>query len=411
MIKSIFARPVFINPQAYLVIPQLANLSMLEPIDFTSTNIYSFESLGKVESKIISAKDEYILHIDLYESYDSCVLGEFYIGPATIGSIDDFTITTSDYITTIKIGGNVEESQYITFADPEVERICVENWSSDGIGCTLEDVQKVTSLNNKFQGNTIIKSFDELGEFKSLIELWYNEFNGCTSLQSISIPCNIQNSPNSTYGAFKGYISLTEVNFTNDDISIGYFAFNGCTSLNNISLPNNIKRLETFVFNGCSSLSEIKNWEEISKNITNIGDSAFRGTKFFYDLELPNLESIGNFAFRETNIKKVTNLGRITTIPRGDKGLFGTSVVLLILPETLTTIREWGLVMPSVFKVLICKAAAPPELNSSGNNIQSAKIYVPDDSVEAYKQATNWSNYSDRIHPISEYVPGEEDAE
>lgn len=105
MIKSIFARPVFINPQAYLVIPQLANLSMLEPIDFTSTNIYSFESLGKVESKIISAKDEYILHIDLYESYGSCVLGEFYIGPATIGSIDDFTITTNGYITTIEVGG------------------------------------------------------------------------------------------------------------------------------------------------------------------------------------------------------------------------------------------------------------------------------------------------------------------
>lgn len=105
MIKSIFARPVFINPQAYLVIPQLANLSMLEPIDFTSTNTYSFESLGKVESKIISTKDEYILHIDLYESYGSCVLGEFYIGPATIGSIDDFTITTNGYITTIEVGG------------------------------------------------------------------------------------------------------------------------------------------------------------------------------------------------------------------------------------------------------------------------------------------------------------------
>ena len=105
MIKSIFARPVFINPQAYLVIPQLANLSMLEPIDFTSTNTYSFESLGNVESKIISAKDEYILHIDLYESYGSCVLGEFYIGPATIGSIDDFTITTNGYITTIEVGG------------------------------------------------------------------------------------------------------------------------------------------------------------------------------------------------------------------------------------------------------------------------------------------------------------------
>lgn len=33
-------------------------------------------------------------------------------------------------------------SYYIKFADPEVERICVENWSSDGIGLTKEDAKK-----------------------------------------------------------------------------------------------------------------------------------------------------------------------------------------------------------------------------------------------------------------------------
>jgi hypothetical protein len=31
-------------------------------------------------------------------------------------------------------------------------------------------------------------------------------------------------------------------------------------------------------------------------------------------------------------------------------------------------------------------------------------IYVPDESVEAYKGATNWSAYADQIKPISEYV-------
>lgn len=410
MIKSIFARPVFINPQAYLVIPQLANLSMLEPIDFTSTNTYSFESLGKVESKIISAKDEYILHIDLYESYGSCVLGEFYIGPATIGSIDDFTITTNGYITTIEVGGNVEEPQYITFADPEVERICVENWSSDGIGCTLEDVQKVTSLNNKFSGNTLIERFDELKEFTSLESLSPYDFKDCINLELISIPCDIQDAPNVSHGAFKGCISLTEVNFTNDDISIGNFAFNECTSLNNISFPNNIKIIGNYTFNGCSSLSEIKNWGNISKNITQIKSYAFNSTMFSYNLELPKLEYLGNFAFARTKLKKITNLGKITIIPRCDIGLFGTSIILLTLPETLTTISAWGLVMPETFKVLICKAVTPPEINAI-NNLRNAKIYVPDDSVEAYKTATNWSNYADRIHPISEYVPGEEDVE
>lgn len=31
-------------------------------------------------------------------------------------------------------------------------------------------------------------------------------------------------------------------------------------------------------------------------------------------------------------------------------------------------------------------------------------VYVPDDLVESYKSATNWSTYADQIKPISEYV-------
>ena len=30
--------------------------------------------------------------------------------------------------------------------------------------------------------------------------------------------------------------------------------------------------------------------------------------------------------------------------------------------------------------------------------------YVPDESVEAYKTATNWSNWAGYIYPISEYT-------
>jgi hypothetical protein len=34
-------------------------------------------------------------------------------------------------------------------------------------------------------------------------------------------------------------------------------------------------------------------------------------------------------------------------------------------------------------------------------------IYVPDDLVESYKVATNWSTYADQIKPLSEYVEEE----
>ena len=66
MLQSIFTRPVFINPQAYLVIPELALLHKCVPYDFSS-NEYIFQVIttGQVEGKLIQAGDEYILHLDL----------------------------------------------------------------------------------------------------------------------------------------------------------------------------------------------------------------------------------------------------------------------------------------------------------------------------------------------------------
>ena len=31
-------------------------------------------------------------------------------------------------------------------------------------------------------------------------------------------------------------------------------------------------------------------------------------------------------------------------------------------------------------------------------------VYVPDDMVGVFKEATNWSAFGDRIKPLSEYV-------
>ena len=39
------------------------------------------------------------------------------------------------------------------------------------------------------------------------------------------------------------------------------------------------------------------------------------------------------------------------------------------------------------------------------------KIYVPDDSVEAYKQASGWSKYAEKIFALSSYVDTGEDGD
>ena len=57
---------------------------------------------------------------------------------------------------------------------------------------------------------------------------------------------------------------------------------------------------------------------------------------------------------------------------------------------------------------VIVRATTPPSLegpliNTSWVYATVGRLYVPDASVNAYKAATNWSQYADIIYPLSEY--------
>ena len=96
--------------------------------------------------------------------------------------------------------------RYIQFADPEVERICIANFSTDGIGVTYDDAAAVTSLSRKFRANVDIISFEELRYFTSLATFG-EDFFGCTSLGRIVIPEGTE-----TIGAYCMYnTALTEL--------------------------------------------------------------------------------------------------------------------------------------------------------------------------------------------------------
>jgi hypothetical protein len=49
---------------------------------------------------------------------------------------------------------------------------------------------------------------------------------------------------------------------------------------------------------------------------------------------------------------------------------------------------------------ITCEAITPPELGSYNDLSTVTVVYVPSESVEAYKNATNWSYYSDVIQAI-----------
>lgn len=113
MIQSIFTRPLFINPQAYLVIPELMLIHRSIPYDFSS-NQYVFQVItsGQVEGKLLQAGNEYILHLDLYTIDGNVVLGEFYLNNSQINS-DSFVLKQSNGMVTLSFDTQVSQDYLV----------------------------------------------------------------------------------------------------------------------------------------------------------------------------------------------------------------------------------------------------------------------------------------------------------
>ena len=93
---------------------------------------------------------------------------------------------------------------WIRFEDPEVKRICVENWDKDGDGeLSMEEAAAVSSCGTMFVGNRRIKSLQVLS-FTNIKRIGYENLKGCDSLESITIPKSVDIIDWYTFGGVTG---------------------------------------------------------------------------------------------------------------------------------------------------------------------------------------------------------------
>ncbi len=147
-------------------------------------------------------------------------------------------------------------------------------------------------------------------------------------------------------------ISVNSVEIQNSVTTIGNSAFYSCEGLTSISIPNSVTTIGNFTFGYCSALTSIN----IPNSVTTIGFSAFYYCKGLTSISIPNsVASIGYSAFS------------------GCRAL--TSITI--------------------------QATTPPSLGSDAfGDTNNCPIYVPAESVDAYKTATNWKTYASRIQAI-----------
>ena len=189
--------------------------------------------------------------------------------------------------------------------------------------------------------------------------------------------------------------NLTNITIPNSVTSIGNYAFMS-SGLRSITIPDSVTSIGNHVFSGCVNLLSIS----ISNSVTSIGDYTFYRCERLESVTIPDsVTSIGVCAFdcciSLTNINipdSVTSIGNYAF--RSCDGLTNITI-----PNSVTSIGDGAFAGCSSLTSVYCKAKTPPTLESSlfGENPLDPKIYVPTESVDAYKAAEGWKRYADNI--------------
>lgn len=237
-------------------------------------------------------------------------------------------------------------------------------------------------------------------------------------------------------GAFDGGECI--INFTgtltipNTVRSIGYAAFVHCSFIGPLVIPNSVETIERQAFWGCQRFTSLT----LSESLTEINSETFcMGYGFRGDLTIPeSVEYIDNDAFYqcgfdgtltlspkmiyiETGLFTECNYFTGLVIPEGITGIGGDAFDFLsfptelTLPSTLQDIEDYAFCHMIHLEQMTIKSYNPPYMdeNTFMQTNRDIPIYIPLGTIDDYRNAEYWSEFTNFIEVEFEGVDENDD--
>lgn len=147
-------------------------------------------------------------------------------------------------------------------------------------------------------------------------------------------------------------------------------------------------------------------------SITSLGGNAFHGCGKLTIVNLPNLQSIRDAAFRNCSSLKSMVFPSLTAYNGEGNGIFsGCSALTTVDFHLSVSFSQYAFFGAKALTALILRGSTVCSLGGTGANAVGTKIadgtgyiYVPGALVDSYKAATNWSTYANQFRALEDYT-------
>ena len=352
----------------------------------TSIGDYTFCKCSKLTSVTIGNS---VTSIGNYIFW-GCNLSSVTI-PESVTSIGDYAFSKCRNLSSVTIGNSVTSIGDYAFNE-------CSNISSVIIPDSVRSIGNYAFYKcNKLPSVTIPDNVLSIG---------YYSFAVCNGLKSVTIGNNVTSI---SENAFSNCNRLTSVTIGNGVTFIGNYAFCDCIELKDISIPNNVIEIGYHSFSGCHKITSIY----IPTSVIRIGSGAFSNCRMLdtiiVDEDNPIFDSRESCnAIIETATNKLL-IGCKTTIIPDDitriaiEAFSKSRISDISIPKNVNKIGDRAFEECAQLQKITCHAIAPPEMGTDVFNKLNCKqiaLYVPAQSVEAYKAAAQWKAF--KVQTISE---------